>query len=207
MLESDKPPNKTVYWYDFVEESRRDKHCNFHPLNLWIELSKGYWYTFPKHFCQPASIVMSQKNSSLIQQMEAEYLKLHKFGLVRAMSRLRLDSTGRNKSSKMLTYRSCRIRQTTKLRAPEYNKALGKLQDETTTFLCLLVGFRVGWASLVCEFLFFRKDDNAAERKIRYEIRRKRLVEFVLRSEYDEIDELETCVAGMMNRIEKTDQT
>ena len=192
------PTSKTVYWYSYIEDERSDRNCNFHPLNLEIESKQGFISYFPSQFVTPNSIALSRKSGSKIAKFKAEYNKLFRFGIIRALHRLRIDEIGRNRSRNILTYRKCQLSRLTKIRAPGYDQAMGMIQDQATTFLCLVVGLVFASVLFTCELIarkfkgFSREAWEIEETRFKKQL----LVSIIFSADKSSVDRMEKLLSS-----------
>ena len=120
-----------------------DEGCYMHAVVLDVDMGGNMFFKFPDDFNSRLSWMINKSKTKLLYRITSAFAQLREHGFVTATRNV--FSASQFFRSRM-TRSKCEKEFQTRIRTPEYNQALGKLNDLTTLFLALLIGWGVGLA-------------------------------------------------------------
>ena len=164
-----------------------------HAIDLDVEIEAGKRRKWPQIYPRSASWVLSKNSSAMFNRITDAVIHLTNFGLIRVNVKNYPDLFATQNVRKR-----CEEKFVTKIRVPEYNKSLGRVEDFTTMFLSLVVGTLVAAVVFVAEM--FAKGEEGKEGK--QNLKKEEYAELVM--SLNEDDEVYKQVVEILNPYVKS---
>ena len=132
-----------------------------HAIDLDVEIEAGKKRKWPQIYPRSASWILSKNSSAVFGKITDAVIHLTNFGLIRVNVKNYPDLFATQNVRKR-----CEEKFVTKIRVPEYNKSLGRVEDFTTMFLSLVVGTVVAAVAFGVEMFAKIKDGNEGDQNL-----------------------------------------